>query len=127
MVLLSQGKELRTYRIALGVKPVGPKQRQGDHKTPEGSYLLDFRNPHSEYYKSLHISYPNQQDLLRAKKLGFSAGGDIMVHGLPKGQEWVGKAHRLTDWTEGCIAITNEEMDELWTLVHDGTPIDIKP
>jgi murein L,D-transpeptidase YafK len=127
MVLLSQGKQVKTYRIALGRRPVGPKRRQGDQRTPEGSYLLDFRNPNSQYYKSFHISYPSRQDAVLAKKRRVPPGGDIMLHGLPKGQEWVGKSHRLIDWTEGCIAVTNDEMDELWTLVHDGTPIDIKP
>jgi murein L,D-transpeptidase YafK len=127
MVLLSQGKEVKSYRVALGGQPVGPKQRQGDHKTPEGSYLLDFRNSHSRYYKSFHISYPSPQDLTAAKRRGVPPGGDIMLHGLPKGYEWLGKAHRQVDWTEGCIAVSNEEMDELWNLLREGTPIDIKP
>lgn len=127
MVLLSQGKQIKAYRIALGRQPVGPKQRQGDHKTPEGSYLLDFRNPRSQYYKSFHISYPSQRDLAAARRRGLNPGGDIMLHGLPRGYEWLDKTQPMDDWTEGCIAVTNEEMDELWTLLSDGTPIDIKP
>ena len=127
MVLLSQGKELKTYRVALGGEPVGPKTRHGDHRTPEGSYVLDSRNPNSQFYKAFHISYPNANDVVAAKKLGVSPGGDIMLHGLPKKYAWVGKAHTLHDWTDGCIAVTNEEMDEIWKLVSVGTPIEIKP
>jgi murein L,D-transpeptidase YafK len=127
LVLLSQGKELRSYKVALGGEPIGPKTRHGDHRTPEGVYTLDSRNPNSRFYKALHISYPNSKDIAAAKKLGVSAGGDIMLHGLPKEYAWVGKAHILHDWTDGCIAVTNEEMDEIWKLVRVGTPIEIKP
>jgi murein L,D-transpeptidase YafK len=127
LVLISGGRELRSYRVALGGEPIGPKTRQGDHRTPEGSYVLDSRNPNSHFYKAFHISYPNPKDLAQAKKLGFSPGGDIMLHGLPKEYAFVGKAHTLHDWTDGCIAISNEEMDEIWKLVRVGTPIDIRP
>jgi murein L,D-transpeptidase YafK len=127
LVLLSQGKELRSYKVALGGQPVGPKTRQGDHRTPEGIYVLDSRNANSHYYKAFHISYPNAKDIATARKLGVSPGGDIMLHGLPKDYAWVGKAHILHDWTDGCVAVTNEEMDEIWRLVHVGTPIEIKP
>jgi len=127
LVLLSQGKEIRSYKVALGSEPVGPKTRHGDHRTPEGVYTLDSRNPHSHFYKAFHISYPNPKDTATAKKLGVSPGGDIMLHGLPKEYAWVGKAHTLHDWTDGCIAVSNEEMDELWKLVPVGTPIEIKP
>jgi len=127
LVLLSRGKELRSYKIALGSEPVGPKTRQGDHRTPEGLYVLDSRNPSSHFYKAFHISYPNSKDVAAAAKLGVSAGGDIMLHGLPKEYAWVGKAHTLHDWTDGCIAVTNEEMDEIWRLVRVGTPIEIRP
>ena len=127
LVLLSQGREVKSYRVALGGEPVGAKTRQGDHRTPEGSYVLDSRNPHSRYYKAYHISYPNAQEMANARKLGVSVGGDIMLHGLPKDYAGVGKAHTLHDWTDGCIAVTNEEMDELWRLIRVGTPIDIKP
>jgi murein L,D-transpeptidase YafK len=125
--LLSQGKVIKTYKVALGGDPVGPKTRQGDHKTPEGVYVLDFRNAHSQFYKSIHISYPSEQDGALARKNGVSPGGDIFVHGLPNGLGVSGAAHRLKDWTDGCIAVTNEEIDEIWKAVADGTPIEIRP
>ena len=127
LVLLSREKEVRSYKVALGTEPVGPKTRQGDHRTPEGSYILDAQNPASHFYKAFHISYPNSKDTANARKLGVSPGGDIMLHGLAKEYAWVGKSHVLHDWTDGCIAVTNEEMDELWKWVRVGTPIDIKP
>lgn len=127
LVLMSGGHELRSYRVALGGEAVGPKQWQGDHRTPEGIYTLDARNANSRFYRAFHISYPNAQDRANARKLGKSPGGDIMLHGLPKQYAWVGKAHTLHDWTDGCIAVTNEEMDELWKLVPVGTAIEIKP
>ena len=127
LVLLSQGREVRTYKIALGGQPVGPKTQQGDHRTPEGIYILDSRNPNSHYYKAFHISYPNSKDVASARKAKVSPGGDIMLHGLPKEYAWVGKAHIAHDWTDGCIAVTNEEMDELWNLIPVGTEIEIKP
>jgi murein L,D-transpeptidase YafK len=127
LVLLAHRKELRSYKVALGGEPVGPKTQQGDHRTPEGLYLLDARNPNSHYYKAFHISYPNAKDIAAARKSGVSAGGDIMLHGLGKEYAWLGKAHLLHDWTDGCIAVTNEEMDEIWKLVRIGTPIEIKP
>src|SRR4030081_3903314 len=125
LVLLSQGKQIRSYKVALGSEPVGPKTRHGDHRTPEGVYTLDSRNPNSHFHKAFHISYPSQKDIATAKKLGVSPGADIMLHGLPKEYAWVGKSHTLHDWTDGCIAVTNEEMDELWKLVPVGTPIEI--
>ena len=125
--LLSRGKIIKTYKVALGGNPVGPKTRQGDHKTPEGVYILDFRNGNSQYYKSIHISYPNDHDRSEARKIGVSAGGDVFVHGLPNGYRAIGAAHRLKDWTDGCIAVTDDEIDEIWASVSDGTPIEIKP
>ncbi len=127
LVLLWQGKEFKSYRVALGGEPRGPKMRQGDHRTPEGLYVLDSRNPNSHFYKAFHISYPNSKDIAVAQRLGVSPGGDIMLHGLPKEYAFVGKAHTLHDWTDGCIAVSNEEMDEIWRLVRVGTPIEIKP
>ncbi len=127
LVLLYRGQEVRSYKIALGGEPVGPKTRQGDHRTPEGVYVLDSRNSNSHYYKAFHVSYPNARDKAIARKLGVSPGGDIMVHGLPKEYAWVGKSQVLHDWTDGCIAVSNEEMDELWNLVRVGTVIEIKP
>jgi murein L,D-transpeptidase YafK len=125
--LLSQGKVIKTYKVALGGDSIGPKTRQGDHKTPEGVYVLNFRNAHSQFYKSIHISYPNEHDRAEARKKGASPGGDVFVHGLPNGYGAVGAAHRLKDWTNGCIAVTDEEIDEIWVIVSDGTPIEIKP
>jgi murein L,D-transpeptidase YafK len=101
--------------------------KNGDHKTPEGIYVLDRRNEHSHYYRSLHISYPTAEDRARAAKAGVEPGGDIMVHGLPNGLGWIGSKHRIRDWTDGCIAVTDEEMDEIWRAVPDGTVIEINP
>jgi len=125
--LLSRGKVMKVYKVALGGDPVGPKTKQGDHKTPEGVYVLDFRNAHSQFYKSIHISYPSQRDRAVARRKGISPGGDVFVHGLPNGFGAVGAAHRLKDWTDGCIAVTNQEMDEIWQAVPDGTEIEIRP
>ena len=125
--LFSQGKLIKSYKVALGGDPVGPKTRQGDHKTPEGSYILDSRNPHSKFYKSIHISYPGVRDLASARRSGVSPGGEVYVHGLPNGYGAFGAAHRLRDWTDGCIAVTDEEMDEIWKAVPDGTRIEIRP
>jgi len=127
LTLISHGEVLRKYKVALGGSPAGAKQQQGDHRTPEGHYILDRRNPKSRFYKSIHISYPNEKDRREAAKRGVLPGGDIMIHGLPNGFAWLGATHRETDWTDGCIAVTNSEMDEIWDLVPDGTPIEIKP
>jgi murein L,D-transpeptidase YafK len=125
--LLSLGKVIKTYKVALGGDPIGPKTRLGDHKTPEGVYMLDSRNAHSQFYKSIHISYPNARDRAAARRQGVSPGGDVFLHGLPNGYGWVGASHRLKDWTDGCIAVTDEEIDEIWQAVPNGTPIEIRP
>jgi murein L,D-transpeptidase YafK len=125
--LMSGDRILKTYKIALGGNPVGAKQQEGDHKTPEGTYVLDRRNPKSKFYRSIHISYPNQEDRARAEALGVSPGGDIMLHGLPNHFGWLGSIHRQRDWTDGCIAVTDQEMDEIWSAVADDTPIEIRP
>jgi murein L,D-transpeptidase YafK len=127
LTLLSQGKVLRTYKVALGGSPVGAKEQQGDHKTPEGHYILDHRNAKSRFYKSIHVSYPNEQDKQKASQRGVAAGGDIMIHGLPNGFGWLGATHRALDWTDGCVAVTDAEMDEIWELVPDRTPLEIRP
>ena len=125
VLLLMKGDEvLKRYIVSLG-NPVGPKIRQGDHKTPEGTYVLDRHNANSQFYRSIHISYPNADDVARAKKLGVRAGGDLFIHGLPN--DFHGHSDALGDWTEGCIAVTDAEMDEIWRMVADGTPIEIKP
>jgi murein L,D-transpeptidase YafK len=127
MQLLRAEKVLRTYRIALGDSPVGHKRQEGDEKTPEGAYVLDWRNPNSIYYKSIHISYPNAQDRKQAQRRGVSPGGDIMVHGMNQQTAWLGGIHHWRDWTNGCIAVSNAEMDEIWGMVKNGTPIQINP
>jgi murein L,D-transpeptidase YafK len=126
LMLMKNDKPLKTYRIALGTDPLGPKTRQGDHKTPEGSYLLDRHNQRSQFHRSIHISYPNADDRTRARRLGVSPGGDIFLHGLPNGYE---PSHNQTfeDWTDGCIAVTDPEIDEIFRVVPDGTPIEIRP
>lgn len=125
--LLSGGQVIKSYFIALGRNPVGHKTREGDGRTPEGSYVLDWRNPNSRFYRSIHVSYPGPADLRRARRKGVSPGGAIMIHGLPNDEPDIGWAHALRDWTEGCIAVTNAQMDEIWQLVDDGTPIVILP
>jgi murein L,D-transpeptidase YafK len=125
--LLQGGKVIRTYKVALGRGGLAPKEREGDARTPEGHYIIDSRNAASHYHKALHISYPDAEDRKRAAKLGASAGGAIMIHGLPKGWGWIGPAHRLYDWTLGCIAVTDSEIDEIWNLVPVGTPVEIQP
>ena len=118
----------RTYRVALGNNPVGPKRVQGDGRTPEGLYVIDRRNPQSKYYRSLHISYPNAVDRWLANEQGLTAGGEVMVHGLsPTFATQYGAEHVKWDWTEGCVALTNAQMDEMWNAVADGTKIRIKP
>jgi murein L,D-transpeptidase YafK len=122
MLLLSGESIVRSYRVALGREPVGHKQREGDGRTPEGRYTIDRRNPNSKYHLSLHISYPSPADVDRARAQSLDPGCDIMIHGLKPGV-----AHPQTDWTQGCIAVTDSEMDEIWTLVADYTPIEILP
>jgi len=127
LTLLAKGEVIKTYKIALGGDPVGPKVMQGDNKTPEGVYTIDSRNNNSEYHLSLHISYPNEIDKKRAKELGVSPGGDIMIHGIKNGLGWVGASHAEVDWTKGCIAVTDEEMQEIYRLVPNGTVVVIMP
>ncbi len=127
LMLLKDGEIIKTYRIALGKNPNGRKTQAGDQKTPEGTYVITSRNNSSKYYKSINISYPNESDMQNARRLGVSPGNNIAIHGLPKDLEDLDKFHRRMDWTDGCIAVTNEEIDEIWHLVSDGTPIEIKP
>ena len=124
--ILRGGKVLKTYHVALGRNPIGAKEQEGDNKTPEGIYTIDYRNPKSEYHLALHISYPSAEDITRAAQRGVNAGFDIMIHGLPNGQDRIGAAHRQKDWTAGCIAVTDEEIDELYRVTPDGTTIEIR-
>lgn len=124
LTLYAGGQPLTTYRgIQLG-NPVGPKRFQGDRRTPEGRYVLDYRNPQSAYHLSLHISYPAADDTAYARSRGRAAGGEIFIHGQPN---WMGADRAPGDWTDGCIALSDAEMDELWAEVSDGTPIEIDP
>lgn len=125
--LLSMGEVIRTYRIALGGNPVGPKERQGDNKTPEGTYVIEGRNKGSRYHLSLRISYPNEKDKKRARDLGVSPGGDIMIHGIKNELSQVGAAHAEVDWTQGCIAVTDEEIEEIAEVAPNGTVVEIRP
>ena len=124
LYLMQGGKILKRYKVSLGGHPVGPKIREGDRKTPEGKYVLDWHNTESLFYKSIHISYPNENDLARAEKLGVPPGGDLFIHGQPN--DFTGPGKQPGDWTDGCIAVRNQEMDEIWRAVADGTPIEIK-
>lgn len=127
MVLMRDGKTVKTYKVALGAQPVGAKQRQGDHKTPEGNYVIDSKIEHSQFHHALHISYPSAADREWARKLGVSPGGDVEIHGLGAKFGWVGAAHREYDWTDGCVAVTKQEIDEMWPMVAVGTPVEIRP
>ena len=127
MYLIKNGRVIRAYTISLGLNPVGHKQQQGDQRTPEGIYILQHRNPQSKYYKSILMSYPNEQDRRQAEARGVDPGGYLAIHGLPartKEEEW---DYIERDWTDGCIAVTNNEMEEIWYLVDDGTLIEILP
>lgn len=127
MTLYRGTEALKSYRIALGGNPVGHKEFEGDQKTPEGIYSVSGRNPNSSYHLSLRLSYPNAADTLHAQSLGKSPGGDIMIHGLPNGHESAGENHSLIDWTAGCVAVNNAEIEELWRSVPDGTAVEIRP
>jgi murein L,D-transpeptidase YafK len=127
MMLMANGRVLKTYKVALGRGPSGPKVREGDNKTPEGEYVIDQKNAKTRFHLALHISYPNGADKERARKAGVDPGGAIMIHGLAHGFGWLGSVQHEVDWTEGCIAVSNSEIEEIWRLVPAGTPIEIKP
>lgn len=127
-LLLYKGQTvIRTYHVALGRQPVGPKLREGDKRTPEGTYTISAKYAQSDYHKALRISYPSTADRERARRQGVSPGGDILIHGLPNGRGWLGPVHRWMDWTQGCVAVTDQEIEEIWRLVAVGTPIQINP
>ena len=127
LTLMHAGSPVRSFSVSLGAQPQGHKEREGDERTPEGRYAIDARNPNSSFHLSLRISYPDAQDRARAAKAGVDPGGLIMIHGLPNGLGWFGPLHRLFDWTDGCIAVTNAEMDQIWQSVALGTPVVIEP
>jgi murein L,D-transpeptidase YafK len=125
--LFHAAKLVRSFQVSLGRHPEGAKAREGDGRTPEGRYSIDSRNSHSRFHLALHISYPNAEDRRRARQLGASPGRDIMIHGLPNGLGWLDKLHLQRDWTDGCIAVTNREMDDIWSHVATNTVIEILP
>jgi murein L,D-transpeptidase YafK len=127
LYLERQGKILKQYHVTFGANPRGHKQKKGDERTPEGKYILDYKNLDSRFYKSIHISYPNEADKKRAKKLGVNPGGYIMIHGQKNGFGRVSFITQRFNWTDGCIAVSNQAMDEIWLAVDVGTPIEIKP
>ena len=130
LYLLNGGKVIREYPIALGKNPVGHKQQEGDGRTPEGTYVLDWRKADSKFHRAIHISYPNDDDITQAEARDVDPGSSIMIHGSPAwvpSVEWAKNWLHKEDWTEGCIAVTNDYMDEIWQLVKDGTPIEIRP
>jgi murein L,D-transpeptidase YafK len=127
LTLFRDGRPLKSYLVALGGSPVGDKQCQGDQRTPEGTYRIELKNQASRFRRSLRVSYPDATDRAEARKRGCSPGGDIMIHGLGKEFAHLGKLHRATDWTLGCIAVTNAEIEEIWAAVDVGTAVEIRP
>ncbi|HUO79576.1 MAG TPA: L,D-transpeptidase family protein [Steroidobacteraceae bacterium] len=127
LYLLRDGQPYRSYKVALGLNPVGHKERAGDFRTPEGNYRLDGRNPSSDFFLAIHLSYPSPDDVARAKRHHWQPGGSIMIHGLPNVPRRSVDYYRSTDWTDGCIALTNDDMLEVWLLTRENTPIEIRP
>jgi murein L,D-transpeptidase YafK len=125
--LLQNGEIFRTFEIALGIRPTGDKEYEGDFRTPEGTYLLDMRNPNSEFFLSIHVSYPNGQDIREARTKGLDPGGAIMIHGQPNEPSRSENYYRTQDWTNGCIAVSNSDMIDIWLMTPDNTPIEIRP
>jgi murein L,D-transpeptidase YafK len=127
LTLYKAGRVLREFDIALGQMPNGPKQREGDFRTPEGKYFLGARNVNSDFFLSIHISYPNDADRARARAQGVDPGGQIMIHGLPNQPKYALRRYEDTDWTDGCIAVSNSDMIDIWLMTRDSTPIEIRP
>jgi murein L,D-transpeptidase YafK len=125
--LYRHGVLLKSYSVSLGRHPEGPKRQQGDGRTPEGEYVLDYRIPNSSFYRALHISYPDPADRAAARTQGVDPGGLVMVHGIKNGLGWLGRLHVAFDWTDGCVAVTDREMDEIWRAVPDGTKVTLRP
>ena len=125
--LLNKGEIFRTFKIALGISPTGDKKKEGDFKTPEGKYLLDIRNSNSDYFLSIHVSYPSAVDRREANQDGVAPGGAIMIHGQPNLPSHSETYYRTQDWTNGCIALSNSDMIDIWLMTGDNTPIEIRP
>jgi len=126
MTVYRAGRPVREFRVAIGRGDPGPKQQQGDGRVPEGSYRITAHNPNSAYHLSLRIGYPTPEQIATAAKRGVNAGGDIMIHGLPNDRGWIGSRHTEVDWTDGCVALTNREIEWLYNAVKDGTPVEIR-
>jgi murein L,D-transpeptidase YafK len=127
LYLKKDGTVLKSYRAVFGANPKGHKQQEGDERTPEGKYILDYKKEDSSFYKSIHISYPNETDINRAASLNVKPGGQIMIHGQKNGLGWLSWITQRFNWTDGCVAVSNKAMDEIWDAVDIGTPIEIKP
>ncbi|HEV3072798.1 MAG TPA: L,D-transpeptidase family protein [Thermoanaerobaculia bacterium] len=127
LTLWRGGKILRTYRIALGRRPSGDKVCKGDHKTPEGFFTIDSHLPASAFHRALHVSYPDNAHRNAARRHGCDPGGSIMIHGIKSGLGWLGPLHRMIDWTDGCMAVTDREIEEIYAAVPNGTPVEIRP
>jgi murein L,D-transpeptidase YafK len=127
LTLYAAGQPLASFQVALGREPVGRKLCQGDNKTPEGRYYISGRKLDSDFHRALQVSYPSDEDIARAKLFGCDPGGQIMIHGLKPERAWVGSRHSIVDWTKGCVAVTNEEIERIWFMVPDGAPVEIKP
>jgi murein L,D-transpeptidase YafK len=125
--LMQKGKVFRTFDVSLGIRPDGDKQEEGDFRTPEGRYVLDMRNPDSEFFLSIHVSYPNRQDRREARQQGVEPGGAIMIHGQPNIPSKSATYYRTQDWTNGCIAVSNSDMIDIWLMTGENTPIEIRP
>lgn len=127
LYLLKEGEVLRSFDIALGLIPEGPKQREGDFRTPEGNYHLSGRNPNSDYFLSIQISYPDARDVARARATAVDPGGQIMIHGRPNEPKYSESRYQTWDWTDGCIAVSNSDMVDIWLMTDEATPIEIRP
>ena len=127
MELYREGALIASYKISLGLVPMGQKQREGDFRTPEGRYRLTRRNAQSDFFLAVQVSYPEPADMAIARRNGWAPGGSIMVHGLPNLLRYTRERYLTTDWTDGCIALSNEDMLDFWLLTGDGTPIEIRP
>ena len=127
LYLMNKGEVLRGFDVSLGLVPKGPKRREGDFRTPEGLYSLEARNPDSDYFLSIKISYPNQQDRIQARRMGFDPGGQIMIHGQPNEPRHNESRYFQWDWTDGCIAVSNSDMVDIWLMTGEATPIEIRP
>jgi len=127
LLLFKDSSLIRTYNVSLGKNPIGDKEKEGDSKTPEGKYFIDWRNKNSKFHLSLHISYPNKKDLNESKEKGLNPGGNIMIHGRPNLIGWLPFIYENKDWTDGCIAVSNIEIEEIWKSIKDNSEVIIKP